>query len=45
MLGGTLPTSPARLTTIVSMFVNNITTTFRVHSMDKNTSFMCGHKL
>ena len=41
VLDGTLSTSPARLTTIVeSLLVNNTKTTFRVHSLDKNTRKM-----
>ena len=46
MLGGTLSTSPAQLTTIVaSMFVNKTKTTLCAHTVDKNTSFMCGRDL
>ena len=45
MLGGTLSTSPAQFTTIVaSMFVNKSKTTLRAHSVDKNTSSVCGSK-
>ena len=44
--GGTLSTSPARLTTIVaSMFVNKNKTTLCAHTVDKNTSFVCGRDL
>ena len=39
MLGGTLSTSPARLTMIVaSLFVKKTKTTLRTHTVDKNTS-------
>ena len=45
MLGGTLSTSPAQFTTIVaSMFVNKTKTTLRAHTVDKNTSSVCGSK-
>ena len=45
MLGGTLSTSPAQFTTIVaSMFVNKTKTTLRTHTVDKNTSSVCGSK-
>ena len=46
MLGGMLSTSPARLTAIVaSMFVNKTKTTLRAHTVDKNTSSVCGRDL
>ena len=46
MLGGTLSTLPAQLTTIVaSMFVNNAITTLPKHTVDKNTSFVWGRDL
>ena len=45
VLGGTLSTSPAQFTTIVaSMFVNKTKTTLRAHTVDKNTSSVCGSK-
>ena len=45
MLGGTLSTSPAQFTTTVaSMFVNKTKTTLRAHTVDKNTSSVCGSK-
>ena len=42
MLGGTLSTSPAQFT--ASMFVNKTKTTFRAHTVDKNTSSVCRSK-
>ena len=46
MLDGMHSTSPARLTTVVvATFVNNTKTTLHAHSVDKNTSFVCGREL
>ena len=46
MLSGTPSISPAWLTTVVaSMFVNKTKTILRVHTVDKNTSFVCGRDL
>ena len=42
MLGSTLSTSPAQFT--ASMFVNKTKTTLRAHTVDKNTSSVCGSK-
>ena len=42
LLGGKLSTPPALI--VASMFVNKTKTTLRAHTVDKNTSSVCGSK-